>query len=70
MPKFENIDFDQKEDFIGFYQRFLQEKVKRDFNAVKAIHPGLLNWRKWLEKTGWKGEQVFIQTSNTYYKKN
>ena len=68
MPKFKNIDFDQKEDFIGFFQQFLQEKVKRDFAQLKTIHPKLLSWRKWLEKSGWKGESVTVQSSNSYYK--
>ena len=68
VPKFDNVDFDVKEDFTGFYQQFLQEVVKRDFNAIKTIHPGLLTWRKWLEKSGWKGEQVTVQSSKAYYK--
>ena len=66
MPKFQNIDFNVKEDFIGFYQQYLQEKVHRDFDSLKTIHPGLLNWRKWLEKTGWKGEKATVQTSKGY----
>ena len=49
------MDFDQRDDFRGFFQQFLQEKIKRDFKALKAIHPGLLNWQQWLKKTGWKG---------------
>jgi hypothetical protein len=68
-PKFENVDFDVKEDFIGFFQQYLQGKVHRDLDALKAIHPGLLNWRTWLEKTGWKGERATVQTSKGYIEK-
>ena len=69
MPKFQNIDFDQEKDFVGFFEQYLQEKVRRDFDALRAIHPGLLNWRKWLEKTGWKGESTTVQTSPGYIEK-
>ena len=69
MPPFQNLDFDVEQDFIGFYEQFLQGKVHRDFDALKAIHPGLLNWRKWLEKTGWKGEKATVQTSPGYMDK-
>jgi len=69
VPKFENVDFDVKKDFIGFFQQYLQEKVHRDFNALKSIHPDLLDWRKWLEKTDWKGESGIVQTSKGFIEK-
>ncbi|CAF1016611.1 unnamed protein product [Rotaria sordida] len=64
MREKKHIDFDRKENFIGFFQQFLQEKVNRNFNALKTIHPDLLNWRQWLVKTGWKGERGTINTSS------
>ena len=68
LPKFENVDIDVREDFTGFYQQYLQEVVKRDFKAIKGIHPNLLSWKSWLEKSGWKGEKVTVQTTKAYYK--
>ena len=35
MPKFTTVDFDIKENFTGFFQQYLQEKVPRDLAALK-----------------------------------
>jgi hypothetical protein len=70
MPKFADVDFDIKDNFTGFFQQYLQEKVPRDLNPLKKIHPGLLDWRQWLLTTGWKGESGLVPTSKYYYEKN
>lgn len=49
IPQFSNVDFDLKEDFTGFYQQFLQGRVKQDFDQLKSIHPQLLT-----RKNGWR----------------
>ena len=69
MYKFPNMDFDVEKDFIGFFEQYIQEKVPRDFNELRSIHPDLLDWRKWLEQTGWKGESTTVQTSPGYIEK-
>jgi hypothetical protein len=69
MPNFTKVDFDIKGNFTGFFQQYLQEKVPRDLAALKKIHPGLVDWRRWLLKIGWKGEPGLVQTTEYYYEK-
>ncbi|MBE9170458.1 NmrA/HSCARG family protein [Pleurocapsales cyanobacterium LEGE 06147] len=42
--------------------QFVQEcGLERDFEELRLIHPGLLSFKSWLEKSGWQGESVSVQ---------
>lgn len=44
--------------------RFVQEiGWRRDYDELRRIHPGLLSFEAWLERTGWRGEPREVQKS-------
>lgn len=48
-------------DALNHFKFHREIGIERDMESLRKIHPNLLSFEAWLEKTNWKGEQRIIQ---------
>lgn len=48
-------------DALNHFKFHREIGMKRNFDSLKKLHPELLSFDSWLQKTQWKGEQRLIQ---------
>lgn len=50
-------------DLANMYRFYQEYGVDRDLSALRRIHPGLMTFADWLQRTGWRGERAAVQSS-------
>ena len=49
-------------EFVGNMFEFIRDYgIHRDYDLIKKIHPGVMNFEAWLKHTNWRGEPVAVQ---------
>ena len=51
-------------DLANMHLFFQEYGVVRDFEMLRGIHPNLMTFEAWLDKTGWHGESVEVQKTD------
>lgn len=55
------LSFGVDQDVVNMFHFIREYGLVRDLEALRKIHPGLLSFRDWLKKTGWRGEARPVQ---------
>lgn len=64
VAEFESLPMPFKHDFVNMVKALNAYTPPRDLARLRAIHPGLLTFEAWLEKTKWRGEpEVFMKSA-------
>lgn len=64
MTDYERLDIPFKHDFVNMMKCINAHGLPRDMRRLRELHPGLLGFAAWLQKSGWRGEeQTFMKSA-------
>lgn len=64
LDQYAQLPIPMKHDFVNMVKAINEHGLPRDLEMLRSIHPGLLRFEAWLERSGWRGEpQTFMKSA-------
>ena len=61
LEEYAALDIPNVHDVVNLLQFFIEYGLPRDYEALRNIHPDLMTFETWIEKSGWRGESGEVQ---------
>ena len=61
LEEYAALDIPNVHDQVNMLRFFIEYGLSRDYASLQKIHPDLMTFETWLQKTGWRGEPDEVQ---------